>query len=626
MRHSFSLLNIGILIAIIAGSALLMLNAAYTDSAIFDETAHIVAGYTYLKHLDYRFNPEHPPLVKIIAAIPLIFQKINFPTDKDYWNGLNEQWAAGNQFLYESGNNADKIIFSSRIGPVLLTLLLILFIYFWAQKLIGRWWALFPTFLFAFSPLVLAHGHYVTTDIGASLGIFICIYAFINFLYDQSSKNLFMAGLAFGLAQAIKFSSVLLIPYLFLIGVIYSLTIIANKWPLIDSSEKNKIICIEIARRLWKTALIMAIGYALIVYPLYLLTTWNYPVEKQVTDTSALIGGFKISQLSDLNIWMAGNKISRPLAEYSLGVLMVLQRSAGGNNAYFLGELSSHGWRYYFPLIYLMKETLPALLVIIIGLIIGLFGALKATTQKIKKLPEKILEYLTIHFTEFSMLTFIIIYWASSIMSPLNIGVRHILPTIPFIYILSAGALKKWLSTVPCQISVTPLEKLSNQIRNLFNFWTKTFIIIIIIIWLISETLLAAPFFLSYYNELAGGRLSGYEYATDSNFDWGQDLKRLKIWVGKNLEPEEKIAVDYFGGGNPRYYLGIQFEPWWSARGNPKNDKIQWLAISVNTLQGAYAKLTPDFYRNPTDEYRWLENYNNPTERAGTSIFIYRLR
>ena len=369
----------------------------------------------------------------------------------------------------------------------------------------------------------------------------------------------------------------------------------------------------------------MIIGYAFIVYPLYLLATWNYPVEKQVADTSALVGGFKISALSDLNIWIAGNRILRPFAEYTLGVLMVAQRSAGGNNAYFLGELSSHGWWYYFPLIYLMKETLPALLIIFIGFIIGFFDAFQTMARGIKKIPEKIMEYLTIHFTEFSMISFITIYWISSISSPLNIGVRHILPTIPFIYILSTGAFKRWLSSGSRQISTTSLEKISNQINSLFNFWIKIFLLIILIIWLISETLLAAPFFLSYYNELAGGRMDGYKYATDSNFDWGQDLKRLEIWAGKNLESDEKIAIDYFGGGSPEYYLGTQFEPWWSARGNPKEEKIQWLAVSVNTLQGAYARLTPDFYRNPADEYRWLENYNNPTERAGTSIFIYRL-
>jgi len=544
-----------------------------------------------------------------VITSKILFQKVNFSTDKDYWNGLNEQWFAGGHFLYESGNDADLIIFLSRIGPVLLTLLLILFIYYWSKKLIGRWWAFLPTFLFAFSPLVLAHGHYVTTDIGATFGILLAIYTFLKFLYYPSSKNLIIAGLAFGIAQAIKFSSILLIPYLFLIAIIFS---------FINPPIKFKYIGF--------TILIMIIGYAAVVYPLYLLTTWDYPIEKQVADTGAIISGFKFTPLADLNIWMAGNRILRPFAEYMMGVLMVLQRSAGGNNAYFLGELSSRGWWYYFPLSYLMKESIPALLIIFLGLTIGITNIIKTILQQIKNVPKKIWEYLNIHFTEFSLLAFAIIYWSSSISSPLNIGVRHILPTIPIFYILAAGAFKKWLLINKNPIPITLIEKFMNQVHSLFNFWTKTFIISALLIWLLIETSLAAPFFLSYFNEFAGGKTDGYEYITDSNFDWGQDLKRFKLWVENNLEPNEKIAVDYFGGGNPKYYLGSQFEPWWSARGNPKDEKIEWLAISVNTLQGAFARLTPDFYRNPTDEYRWLQNYNKPTDRAGTSIFIYRLQ
>ena len=56
---------------------------------------------------------------------------------------------------------------------------------------------------------------------------------------------------------------------------------------------------------------------------------------------------------------MAGNKILRPIAEYALGVLMVMQRTVGGNTAYFLGEVSSAGWWYYFPVVFLMKEPFP---------------------------------------------------------------------------------------------------------------------------------------------------------------------------------------------------------------------------------------------------------------------------
>lgn len=621
MRQVFSFLNTAILILITASAGSFMAYAAYTDSAIFDETAHIVAGYNYLKNLDYRFNPEHPPLVKMAAAIPLLFENLNFSKDAGYWEGLNEQWWAGNTFLYESRNDADKIIFSARIGPIIIALLLLLLTFYWAQKLMSKWWALLPTALLAFSPIFLAHGHYVTTDVGATFGILLSIFCFLNFLNSPTKKNLVFAGLAFGVAQAIKFSAILLISYIFFIGFVFA---------VVKSAESGvfyyKKAFYNILNQIKNSFFIMAIGYIAVVYPLYFLSTYNYPIEKQAIDTTLLVSGFQIDFLADLNIWMTQNKILKPFAEYMLGVLMVLRRTAGGNNAFFMGELSSHGWWYYFPLIYLLKESAATLFILLIAGIVSLIGMIKSMADSSGKIFSKILEYFSTHFTEFSMIAFIALYWASSMSNPLNIGVRHILPTIPLFYILAASSFKKWFSLKPIPLPISFSEKFSNTMRRIFNFGTKTFILSSLIIWLIAGTALASPYFLSNFNDFAGGKFNGYEYATDSNFDWGQDLKRLKIWVDLNLEPTEKIAVDYFGGGNPKYYLGSQYEPWWSSRGNPKDENIQWLAVSVNTLQGAFANLAPDFYRNPADEYRWLENYKNPADKAGTAIFIYRLK
>ena len=179
-----------IVLCFISIAALFLLNAASGDSAIFDETAHIVSGYNYVRHLDYRFNPEHPPLVKMLAGLPLLFQNINFDTSKGYWDGLNEQWWAGNDFLYKQGNDADQIIFWARIGPIFITLLLILLTYLFAKELAGRWWSLLPPFLITFSPIILAHGHYVTTDIGAAFSVLLFIYLFLKYLQEPSQKNL----------------------------------------------------------------------------------------------------------------------------------------------------------------------------------------------------------------------------------------------------------------------------------------------------------------------------------------------------------------------------------------------------------------------------------------------------
>ncbi len=127
------------LILILLASFSLILSVSSRESATMDELAHIPSGYSYLRYLDYRLNPEHPPLVKALSAAPLVFMGLNFPVSQPSWtDNINDQWVSGNQFIYGSGNNADKIIFWARIGPILLTLLLIALIYLWSKN----YWAI----------------------------------------------------------------------------------------------------------------------------------------------------------------------------------------------------------------------------------------------------------------------------------------------------------------------------------------------------------------------------------------------------------------------------------------------------------------------------------------------------
>ncbi len=610
-----------------AASFGLMFYSSSQESAIMDELAHIPAGYGYVKYLDYRLNPEHPPLVKAIAALPLLFEKLNFPTDKSPWqNEVNGQWQVGAQFLYESGNNADQIVQTSRFGPMLLTLILILFIFVWSKELIGRWWALLPTFLFAMSPTVLTHGHYVTTDLGAALGIFISIYYFVKFLINSNKQNLIWAGLAFGIAQLMKFSAVLLIPFLGVLAIIFSLFVLREKR------------FISLIKYIFATGIIFIIGYIL-VYGVYFAFTVNYPIEKQTSDTEFILGSFAggpngglqnckgMRCLADLNIAMTKNKILRPLGEYMLGVLMVFQRSSGGNTSYFLGEVSAAGWWYYFPVVFALKEQIASLILIALALFLSLWRIIKSFTLQASSF-KRFSDYLATHFPEFSMMLFVVFYWAYSIKSPLNIGVRHILPTLPFIYILTASGIKRWLNNG----SSNRREGFESKIRNFKNDFLKISVkevfVGIIIVWYFAETLLVAPNFISYFNEFGGGTKNGYQYVTDSNYDWGQDLTKLKDWADKNLPAGRQVAVEYFGGGSPAYYLGDRFESWQSSKGNPADVDIHWLAVSINNLQGALGKLAPGQNRNPEDEYQWLQKIRNPYQpdyKAGTSIFIYKI-
>ena len=162
------------------------------------------------------------------------------------------------------------------------------------------------------------------------------------------------------------------------------------------------------------------------------------------------------------------------------------------------------------------------------------------------------------------------------------------MPTLPFIYILSAQAIKKLFYIAPPAIPDNLAQRFINMMHKTLNLGTKSIILAGLLIWLITSAVFAGPYYLSRFNELFGGTFNGYKYATDSNFDWGQDLKRLKEFI--NAENIDKIAVDYFGGGNVKYYLGDKVEDWNSAMGSPLDSEIKWLAISNYTLQNATAK------------------------------------
>ncbi len=381
-------------------------------------------------------------------------------------------------------------------------------------------------------------------------------------------------------------------------------------------------------KKVWSVVAVFAIGYIFIVYPVYFLFTRNYSQEKQTGDTSFILASFAggptpagirckpMRCLAELTIFASKYEATRPFAEYTLGVLMVVQRSSGGNTSYFLGEISAAGSRLYFPIIYALKETLPTLIFVFLGIILSLIAFIKSARDKNKMWRQKIIGYFENNFAQFSFVIFIAFYLFMSVKSPLNIGFRHLMPVVPLIYILLTGAWKKWFSAES------------------FSKFIKASFLIALLLWFVAEIALASPYFLSYFNEAGGSVGGGYRYATDSNYDWGQDLSRLKNWV--DARPEiKKIAVNYFGGGSPEYYMPEKAVNWWSAKGNPANQGIHYLAVSVNALQDAVAKTAPEFTRDTKDEYEWLKKIKStpsgfgevpkPDFRVGTSMFIYKL-
>lgn len=657
-----------LLVAILILSGVAQLYGAFSNSGTMDELAHIPAGYGYAKYLDFRLNPEHPPLLKLLSGLPLAFADLDFPVDSRSWTtSINGQWDAGFEFLYRSGNDAATIFRLARLGPILLTLILILLVFVWAKSLVGTNWALLPTFLTAFAPTVLGHGHLVTTDIAAALGALLATSAFVRFLTRPTWPRIILAGIAYGIAQLLKYSLILLVPCF---GIIFLVFLWARRYRRnkFQESQPREFS----ARRYFAGVFLIAlIGYGLVVYPVYAILVSNYPAEKQLSDSQFYLATYAEGPTepgrtcaplrcpADLTLNMISSPVLRPLAHYLVGLMMVTQRTIGGNTAYFLGEVSNTGSTLYFPILYLTKEPLPTLIFILIAILWTAQAIYRRT--KSNKISDLFSEYALRNLPAFAMASWIAIYWLTSIKTPLNIGVRHLLPTFPFAYLLATLAWHRVVGTVRPPGGQTILHYLWTGFREAVGQAVKYGTLALLLIWFSFSVIGSFPYYISYFNSMAGGTMNGYKIATDSNYDWGQDLYRLRDWVEsenrrcalvETADPcgIKKVAVDYFGSGNPAYELkkvGVEAEEWKSSRGNPKDQNIHWLAISANSLQGAIQPKIDILDRKEWDEYRWLTDLRGfappvrrsvneggelkqgdippPDYRIGTSIFIYKL-
>ena len=576
-------LTAGLLITV---ASIIAIASAWHDSPIVDEIPHIGAGYSYIAGQTHQFNPEHPPLAKDLAGLGLIPLHINSNIIPIAPANVNDQWNFGRTLIYHSNADPIAIVHSAKLPLILLFILSAMLVFLWAKKVYNPRAALLAVFLFSFSPTIIAHSRLVTTDIAALFGVLFSTYFFVRYLQEQSTFNFWLASLSFGVALLTKFSTFLLIPYFLLVAIIWSWTHHNNFFR-------------PIGRLLLKSILIMAIGFIIIVGPIYQLHVLNYPPAQQKKDTATILRYYPISTFSDAIIWASDKPILRPYAQWGLGLAMVFQRAEGGNRTYFLGQLSSTSFKSYFPIVFGLKEPIPFLILLLCSVWLGFKSWRKVNGQFKEKIKERL--------PEFVMLLWIFIYMTASIKANLNIGIRHLMPIYGFIFVLVAGQIE----------SIINLKNIKK--------WFTVFVSILCL-WYIGEFASVYPSYLSYFNEFSlirpawapNGQAGGQNYVVDSNFDWGQDLWRLGDFVKQNNI--QKIYLDYFGWAEQSFYLGNSFQ-WIHAGQYPNkaqflgdNPSGGWLAVSVSY----YQESTVD----PAKPYGWL---GQPTVVIGDSIFVWHV-
>jgi predicted membrane-bound dolichyl-phosphate-mannose-protein mannosyltransferase len=611
---------------------------SYQESTTMDEKAHIPAGYSYVRYQDMRINPEHPPLLKDFAGLAILPLNPAMPKSDPLWEsgdwldlshfpegpartwGL-AQWAFGDKILHLNGNDANLVTFWARFPFILVSLLLGFFIFRWTKELAGTVAALFAALLYFFDPNIIGHSHYVTTDIGIAAFIFFSFYYFVRFLNDPSLKNILWSGIFLGLAQLAKFSAVLLFPVFGMFAVLFGLAVAVKQVP-----------------GAWKTRLKNAFIYGLkymgsvaicfvAIWILYFFNTAQMPAEVIAETARAQFPNTRaVGRIAETTvIAMSQYEILKPFSEYFLGLFMVFARVAGGNTFYFLGEVSKQASQIYFPVVFVLKETLPMLILLLVTtfyslyrMVLGLFERSDRSMLSViaASFRERIAQYL--------MVFFVLFYSYVSITGNLNIGYRHLFPILPFLYVLVA----KVVFDILKRENERPATH--HMLRILIG--CTTFIIIAI-------PVLAYPSYLSYFNPIGGGHQNGYQYVTDSNYDWGQDLKRLRGFVDNynqcvedrfetpfcepframvtpKDQPIDVVRVDYFGGSNGAWQLGDKHKGWHSHLA----PEAGWYGLSIGFLQeNWYKELEPGEL-----SYDYLKG-RTPDFRVGDSIFVYYL-
>ena len=410
-------------LVLLAIQAIVQVKLASVDSQTTDEAVHLSAGYTYLTRGDWRFNPEHPPLVKLLAALPLLAIKPHITAEMETnweksetlsYDSWKENRVFGESMLYGAGNNPDLLLFYGRLPMVLLTLLLGLTIFAIAFKHWGAEAALIATALYAFNPTVNGHGHLITTDIGISLGYLLSAYSFWRLLEKPTWKNTLWLGLAFGIALLSKHTAIILLPFF----VVYAV----GRWSWQRDWSDWQSVTLKFIGSLAISWVVIWAGFGF--HDRELPETVGVSTDTtQANQTANIVTKPKVDKTYRL----------RPLlsllpGDYSKGLFMVVNHVGDGHNSFLLGQTSKTGWWYYFPVLLSAKTPLAELLLVAIGLM-----------TVIRSRPK---EKLAI-----ALLTAGGVYLLVALGSKANLGIRHILPIFPIALLAAArglGELRRW--------------------------------------------------------------------------------------------------------------------------------------------------------------------------------------
>jgi len=483
-------------VSVIAGVCLLLLVfglqlalTVHQESLTWDEGDHIFAGYMSWKTHDYGLNPEHPPLMKMLATVPLLGLPLKVPElQHRYFKA--EAYMSGKVMLFGNAPeySAESLTFRVRLAAGIVALLLGLLVFLAAREMFGVGAGFVALVLLTFEPNVLAHGAFVTTDVGVSCFFFASVYAFYRYCKVPSFARLAVTGLAAGLALSSKHSAVLLLPMLVLLAgceVVFRFRA--------DAARER------VAARMAGALVVIGVIAVAVLWAFYGFRYNARPGALRLSPTLAqYVLPLKPVEAKGI-LLLARFHI---LPESYLYGLADVRAMANGMQSFIFGKVYEHGVWFYFPMVLLIKSTVGWLAMVMLA-----FGAVAMG-----------------RFRRWREILFLLIpaavYLLVAMGSSLNIGSRHILPVYVFLTVFAAGG---------CWSLVRPAR--SSGVR--WNHGWGYAIGVLLVCHIVSSAR-AYPNYIAYANELWGGPTETYKYLTDSNTDWAQQLLAVKRYTDEH--------------------------------------------------------------------------------------------